>query len=125
MKLTLFRSVAAMLFVAVLPSSVEAEHAPVGLIAASSGEVVVVSDPMTGASLSFQTGPVAWLFPAPGGVVFAPDLVHGSTAVIDLRSLTTQEPLAGITMPRFGTLTDRYLVVADKLVDGQPVHIVP
>jgi hypothetical protein len=108
---------AAVLILAALPLVAEAaEHAPVGLLAASSADVVVIGDPRTGGSVVVPTGPVAWLFPAPAGVLFAPDLVHGSTAVIDLRSLAAQDPIAGVTMPRFGTMTDRYLVVADQLL---------
>ena len=62
------------------------------------------------------TGPVAWLFPAPGGVLFAPDLVHGSTAVIDLRTQTAGEPLT----------IERYVVRGDGqvrhpgLLEGDP-----
>ncbi len=113
----LIRHLAAVLIVAALPVAAEAgEHAPVGLLAASSSDVVVIVDPRTGGSVVVPTGPVAWLFPAPAGVLFAPDLVHGSTAVIDLRSLSAMDPIAGITMPRFGTMTDRYLVVADQLL---------
>jgi hypothetical protein len=117
MNVTTIRDVVAALVAAVVPVVAGAAgHAPVGLLAASSGDVVVIGDPGTGSSLSMPTGPVAWLFPAPGGVLFAPDLVHGSTSVIDLRSLAAKEPIAGITMPRFGTLTDRYVVVADQLL---------
>jgi hypothetical protein len=89
---------------------------PTGIIAASVGDEVVLADPATGATSALATGPVAWLFPAPGGILFAPDLVHGSTAVIDLRTQTAGVPLAGVTMPRFGQLTDRYVVVSGQVL---------
>jgi hypothetical protein len=87
-----------------------------GLLAASAGEEVVVVDPKTGGSRFVPSGPVAWLFPAPGGILFAPDLVHGRTTVIDLRNLTVREPIPGVTMPHFGTLSDRYLVLSKQLL---------
>jgi hypothetical protein len=73
-------------------------------------------DPTTGNSRSIPSGPVAWLFPAPGGVLFAPDLVNSRTTVLDLRTLTPREPISGVTMPRFGTLPDRYVVLAKQLL---------
>lgn len=89
---------------------------PTGIIAASVGDEVVLVDPATGATSALAAGPVAWLFPAPGGVLFAPDLVHGSTTVIDLRTQTAGQPLAGVTMPRFGQLADRYVVVSSQVL---------
>ena len=89
---------------------------PGGLIAVSVDDVVVVVDPSSGATRSIPTGPVAWLFPAPGGTLFAPDLVHGATTVVDLRNQTVREPLEGITMPHFGSLSDRYVVVARQVL---------
>jgi hypothetical protein len=61
-------------------------------------------------------GPVGWLFPAPGGVLFAPDLVNGKTTVIDLRAQQIEDVLDGISMPHFGSLRDRYLVLAQQLL---------
>ncbi len=87
-----------------------------GLIAASAGESVALVDPLTGAVRSIPAGPVAWLFPAPGGTLFAPDLVNGTTTVIDLNALAVRERLNGVTMPHFGDLPDRYLVVAHQLL---------
>jgi DNA-binding beta-propeller fold protein YncE len=89
---------------------------PMGILAASTGNQVTIVDPATGNSTGFSSGPVAWLFPAPGGVLFAPDLVHSRTTVIDLRSLTVQELISGVTMPHFGQLTDRYLVLSNQLL---------
>ena len=100
-----------------LPSTAAKDKPPpMGVLAASAGEEVAIVDPTTGDSRIVATGPVAWLFPAPGGILFAPDLVNGRTAVIDLRSLTVKEPISGVTMPRFGTLTDRYLVLTRQLL---------
>ena len=92
------------------------EKPPVGILAASAGEEVILVDPTTGDSMPVSAGPVAWLFPAPGGVLFAPDLVNGKTTVIDLRTLSLQDPIPGVTMPHFGTLTDRYLVLSNQLL---------
>ena len=87
-----------------------------GILAASVGDDVVLVDPITGASKSFPTGPVAWLFPAPGGVVFAPDLVNSKTTVIDLRTLALRDSIPGVTMPYFGESADRYLVLSKQLL---------
>jgi hypothetical protein len=92
------------------------QHPPAGMLAASAENEVVVVNPSSGESLAFATGPVAWLFPAPGGTLFAPDLVHGKTAVIDLLSLTAGDTIDGVTMPRFGSRTDRYVVVSKQLL---------
>jgi DNA-binding beta-propeller fold protein YncE len=89
---------------------------PIGVVAASAGERVYLVDPTTGGTTSIPAGPVAWLFPAPGGILFAPDLVDSRTTVIDLRTLSPRDPIPGVTMPRFGTLPDRYLVVAKQLL---------
>jgi hypothetical protein len=87
-----------------------------GLIAVSAGESVELVNPTTGEMTAIPTGPVAWLFPAPGGTLFAPDLVNGTTTVIDLVTKTARDRLNGITMPHFGTRADRYLVVARQLL---------
>ena len=92
------------------------EYPPLGILAASVAEDVILVDPITGTSKSFATGPVAWLFPAPGGVLFAPDLVNSKTTVIDLRTLTVRKPIPGVTMPHFGESADRYLVLSKKLL---------
>ena len=89
---------------------------PVGVVAVSAGDEVFLVDPATGGTTSIPTGPVAWLFPAPGGVLFAPDLVNSRTTVIDLRTHDRRDSIPGVTMPRFGTLADRYLVVAKQLL---------
>jgi len=90
--------------------------APTGLIAASVENRVVVADPHDGAMLDYPTGPVGFLFPAPGGMLFAPDLVDGRTTVINLRSLNAVAHLDGVTMPHFGHQDDRYLVVAGDVL---------
>lgn len=114
----LARTVVAFMLVQVfwLPSSGAKDKNPMGVLAASVADEVVIVDPTSGNSLSVAAGPVAWLFPAPGGILFAPDLVDGRTTVIDLRSLTVREPIPGITMPHFGTLTDRYVVLGKQLL---------
>ena len=89
---------------------------PVGIVTASAGDFVVMVDPTTGNSRSIPSGPVAWLFPAPGGILFAPDLVNSRTTVLDLRTMTPKDSIPGVTMPRFGTLSDRYLVLAQQLL---------
>jgi hypothetical protein len=89
---------------------------PAGLLVVSEGESVVIVAPATGEALAIPAGPVAWLFPAPGGTLFAPDLVHGTTTVIDLLTQTVRERLDGVTMPRFGQQPDRYVVVSKQLL---------
>jgi hypothetical protein len=110
-----FCSIALTLIVC-LPIAEAKDKPPVGVLAASAGDEVVIVDPTTGDARVVATGPVAWLFPAPGGILFAPDLVNGMTTVIDLQSLTVREPIPGVTMPRFGTLSDRYLVLTQQLL---------
>ncbi len=92
------------------------EEHPMGLLAVSAGDNVVVADPSTGLTKAFPTGPVAWLFPAPGGILYAPDLMNGATTVINLRTQTVQDTLDGVTMPHFGDLIDRYLVVSRQML---------
>jgi DNA-binding beta-propeller fold protein YncE len=89
---------------------------PLGVIAASAGDVVVLAEPSGMWSQSFETGTVGWLYPAPGGVLFAPDLVRGRTTVLDLRGRREIERLEGVTMPHFGSDRDRYLTVADEVM---------
>ncbi len=89
---------------------------PIGVVAASAGDRVIMVDPTTGDSRYIPAGPVAWLFPGPGGIVFAPDLVNGKTTVLDLLSLSVKDQFPGVTMPHFGTLSDRYLVLAKRLL---------
>ena len=102
---------------AICPPVVEAKDSlPVGIVTASAGDFVVMVDPTTGNSRSIPSGPVAWLFPAPGGILFAPDLVNSRTTVLDLRTMTPKDSIPGVTMPRFGTLSDRYLVLAQQLL---------
>jgi hypothetical protein len=110
--------IAALALVPVLGSSLGAakDRLPIGIVAASAGESVILVDPTTGNSRSIPSGPVAWLFPAPGGLLFAPDLVNSRTTVLDLRTLTPRDSIPGVTMPRFGTLPDRYLVLARQLL---------
>ncbi len=92
------------------------ESPPVGLVAVSGGDVVVLADPVSGNTRSIQTGPVAWLFPAPGGTLFAPDLVHGKTSVIDLRTMSARDVIDGVTMPHFGSMADRYVVLGKRML---------
>lgn len=99
-----------------LPMWAKKQAPPVGLIAASVGDDVAVVEPRTGTSQSFASGPVAWLYPAPGGVLYAPDLVNGRTTVIDLRGTRVREVLDGVTMPHFGELADRYVAVSGSVL---------
>ncbi len=94
---------------------------PAGVIAVSAGDAVVLADPQGGWTTSVPAGEVGWLFPAPAGVLFAPDLVHGRTTVIDLATRSASDHFDGVTMPHFGDQPDRYLVVAgDILVVSYP-----
>jgi hypothetical protein len=98
---------------------------PAGVIAASVAEQVVLADPSGQWTRSFGTGTVGWLFPAPGGVLFAPDLTRGRTTVLDLLGLREVELLDGVTMPHFGPSPDRYMVVAgDVMVVSYPERAV-
>ena len=99
-----------------ISGAVAKEKPPLGILAASAGDEVFLVDPTTGNIRSISAGPVAWLFPAPGGILFAPDLVNSRTTVVDLRTLSLRETIPGVTMPRFGTLADRYLVLAQQLL---------
>ena len=110
--------IVALALVLILCSTVNAgkDKLPVGIVAASAGDGVIMIDPTTGDSKSIPAGPVAWLFPAPGGILFAPDLVNGRTTVLDLRNLSVKDSIPGVTMPHFGTLSDRYLVLAKRLL---------
>ncbi len=86
------------------------EEAPAGRVAVSCDSQVVLVDPAGGGTAAVETGPVGWLYPAPGALLFAPDTVDGRTTVIELRSGTVAERLAGVTLPVFGQADDRYVV---------------
>lgn len=92
------------------------DGSPMGMLAVSAGDVVVVIEPGSGSQKSFATGPVGWLFPAPGGTLFAPDLVHGKTSVINLLSLSADTPIDGVTMPHFGVRSDRYVALSKHIL---------
>lgn len=113
------RSRFAVVLVALCLSSVSVEAGkpvvPRGVLAMSSGDQVVLVDPAAPGIRSLETGPVGFLFPAPAGVLFAPDVVNSRTTVIDLRSGRVVERISGVTMPHFGPRKDRYLVVAGAL----------
>jgi|APFre7841882724_1041349.scaffolds.fasta_scaffold01336_10 hypothetical protein len=89
---------------------------PPGALAASVGDTVVLIDPASERVAAFETGPVGWLFEAPGGALFAPDLVNGRTTVIDLRTGQVADRFDGVTMPHFAPTGDRYVVVADDVL---------
>lgn len=99
-----------------LPGVAKEAGPPVGLLAASVGDEVILVEPASGDTRRFETGPVGWLFEAPGGVLFAPDLVHGRTTVVDLRMGTVADRFEGVTMPHFGPSADRYAVVAGDVL---------
>jgi hypothetical protein len=92
-----------------------------GVIAASVGESVVLADPDGGWTKEVETGTVGWLYRAPAGVLFAPDLVNGRTTVLDLVGRRVADRFDGVTVPRFGPSPNRYAVVAgDVLVVSYP-----
>lgn len=94
---------------------------PAGVIAASAADQVVLADPLGRWTRPFQAGTVGWLYPAPGGVLFAPDLTRGKTTVLDVLGLREVDRLDGVTMPHFGPATDRYVVVAgDVMIVSYP-----
>lgn len=83
---------------------------PLGVLAWSAGDRVGLADPLGRWAETFETGPVGWLYPAPGGVLFAPDLVDGRTSVLDLRKLVVADRFEGVMVPWFGELEQRYYV---------------
>lgn len=88
---------------------------PRGVLALSSGDEIVLVDPGSSRIQPIEAGPVGFLFPAPAGILYAPDIVNNRTTVIDLQSGRVLELIPGVTMPRFGPQKDRYLVVAGAL----------
>lgn len=89
---------------------------PPGVLAASVGDTVVLMEPASERMTEFETGPVGWLYEAPGGALFAPDLVNGRTTVIDLKLGKVGDRFEGVTMPHFAPAGDRYTVVADEVL---------
>lgn len=114
-------SVVAAVFASIaIPCSAKSKP-PVGILAASVNDSVVLADPSSGRTLEVDTGPVGWLYPAPGGILFAPDVIHGRTTVINLRTLSVAERMDGLTMPHFGDNPDRYVALpGDVLVLSYP-----
>jgi len=97
------------------------DHSPKGILAASVGDSVVLIEPVSGLTVDFDTGPVGWLFPAPGGILFAPDVINARTTVISLLSATVVDRIEGLTMPHFGGSPDRYIaIVGDVIVASYP-----
>lgn len=101
---------------AIGPAEAGQPEPPPGIVAVSGGEALTLVDPGTGATQSFPSGPVGRLFPAPGGVLFAPDLIHGRTLVLDLRGPREVERLEGVTLPSFGGQDDRYVVALHNVI---------
>jgi hypothetical protein len=99
-----------------VPVVAKKQPPPLGVIAASAGEEVVIADPDGRWVQRFEVGTVGWLYPAPGGALFAPDLVRGRTTVLDLRRPRVMDQFAGVTMPHFGPQSDRYFVVAGEVM---------
>ncbi len=77
---------------------------------------MVLASPVSGEPVAFATGEVGWLYPAPGGVLYAPDLVRGKTTVLDVTRTRLLDTLEGVTMPWFGSSPDRYVVVAGDVM---------
>jgi hypothetical protein len=82
----------------------------VGVLAWSAGDEVGLADPLGRWIREFETGPVGWLYPGPGGVLFAPDVVNGRTAVLDLRTGAMTDRFDGVMVPWFGDVEHRYYV---------------
>lgn len=99
----------------VLPCSAK-QGPPVGILAASIDDTVVLLETSSGDTVSLKTGPIGWLFPAPGGIVFAPDVINGITSVINLRSQAIVGHLEGLTMPHFGLMSDRYIALPGNVL---------
>jgi DNA-binding beta-propeller fold protein YncE len=89
---------------------------PDGILAASVGDTVILIEPFSGRTATFETGPVGWLFPAPGGILFAPDVINARTTVINLLALAVVDRLDGLTMPYFSANADRYTAITDEVV---------
>jgi len=94
---------------AVGPSALAGDEPP-GVLAWSAGDRVGLADPLGRWAEAFETGPVGWLYPAPGGVLFAPDLIDGRTSVLDLRKVAVADRFDGVMVPWFGDLEQRYYV---------------
>lgn len=96
-----------------------------GRLAASVGDRVVVVDPAGAGTAAFDCGPVGWLFPAPAGLLYAPDLLAGRTTVLDLVQGMVAERFDGVSMPRFGAFNHRYFVAApgELLVVSYPDRV--
>jgi len=91
-------------------------HPPTGILAASVGDSVVLIEPVGGHTVSFDTGPVGWLFPAPGGILFAPDVINSRTTVVSLLSAAVVDRIDGLTMPHFGGSPDRYIAIVGEVI---------
>ncbi len=89
---------------------------PTGVLAASVGDTVVLVEPSSGRTIAIDTGPIGWLFPAPGGILFAPDVINARTTVISLIALAVVDRLDGLTMPHFAANPDRYTAITDEIV---------
>ncbi len=89
---------------------------PDGILAASVGDTVMLVEPFSGRTVSFETGPIGWLYPAPGGILFAPDVINARTTVINLLALAVVDRLDGLTMPYFSANPDRYTAITDEIV---------
>ena len=98
-----------------VPSSAKKTPAT-GILAASVGDSVVLVEPASGRMVEFETGPIGWLFPGPGGVLFAPYVINSRTSVISVQSLAVVDRLDGLTMPHFGGSPDRYVAITDDVV---------
>lgn len=97
--------------------AVAAPPEPTGVIALSGGDTVTLVDPAgTDSERSIEAGTVGFLYPAPGGLLLAPDLLAGRTTVVDLRTGRVRDVMSKVTQPHFGPYRDRYLVVAGDLV---------
>jgi hypothetical protein len=105
-----------LVFAPVLPVDAAKEVPLAGIVAASVDEQVVLTDVASGWQAGFSTGPVGWLYPAPGGVLFAPDLVNGATTVFDLERRLPAERLDGVSTPVFGPSDDRYVVISGNVL---------
>ncbi|MCU0305647.1 MAG: hypothetical protein MUC56_16470 [Thermoanaerobaculales bacterium] len=116
MKTHLVRPVAVAVALLIAATAQAKKGPPAGLLAASVGDAVVMLEPEGGRTFAIETGPVGWLYPAPAGILFAPDVINGRTTVIDIRLPAVVERIDGLTMPLFGMNPDRYMALTGDIL---------
>ena len=99
----------AMLVAVGLAMPLPGARVPEGRIAVSCGEGVALVNPADGQVVPVPTGPLGWLYPAPGGMLYAPDTRRGRTTAIDLATGRVADTFKGLMMPVFGAADERYV----------------